>query len=161
VSRLQEPIDALVTAVVLGRMADESFREAFIRPAEPAENESDPHAELAKLEERLRAFEDAAEVGELSPTAFGRMEARLVPQIEAARARTVVERIPAPVRELVEADDPVQLWNSDGFSLARKRAAIRFLATVTILPVTNAHGTHGFDPNRIDIHLRDVPDRTD
>lgn len=156
VSRLQEPLDQLVTGVVLGRMADPEFREAFTAPAERPDDGPDPHVELAALEARLRAFDEAAETGELSPAAYGRMEARLVPQIEAARARTVVERIPAPVRDLVEADDPPELWHSDRFSLPRKRAAIRYLLDVTILPIVGRRGLHGFDPSRIDIQVRDV-----
>jgi DNA invertase Pin-like site-specific DNA recombinase len=158
VSRLQKPIDQLVTDTVLGRMEDPVFREAFTVPVVRTDDEPDPFVELKALEDRLRAFDDAAEAGELSAAAFGRMEARLVPQIEAARARTVTVRIPAPVRDLMEADDPRELWHSDRFSIVRKRAAIRYLVDVLeILPLLGQRGVHGFDPSRIDIQLRGVP----
>jgi hypothetical protein len=138
-------------------MADPVFREAFTVPVERLDDGPDPHIELAALQRRLEAFEDAADAGELSASAYGRMEARLIPQIEAARARTVIERIPSPVRDLVEADDPAELWNSDRFSLPRKRAAIRYLLDIKILPIVGRRGLHGFDPSRIDIQVRNAP----
>lgn len=154
VSRVQEPLDRLVTEVVLARMEDPAFREAFVVATQRPDDGPDPYVELATLEARLRAFDEAAQAGELSAAAYGRMEARLVPQIEAARAKTVQVRVPAQIRDLVTTDDPRELWA--GYSLARRREVIRYMVDIRILPLLGRRGVRGFDPSRIDIQLRNV-----
>ncbi len=155
VSRLQEPIDQLVTETVLAIVARPEFRAAFQRvQTEPSG--PDPREELRVLEERLRAFDEAAEAGELSAAAFGRMEARLMPRIEAARERTVSVRLPGPIRQLVVAHDPAEVWNgwSGTQGLIYRRQVIRYLLDVEILPSLVRHGMHGFDPSRIAVTPR-------
>lgn len=106
VTRSSEAADAVVTALVLGRLS---------RPDDPLTvDEGDRTGELtaaveaaANLRARLAGLEDDVVAGKLSGAAFGRIEARLLVEVAEAERKAqaaTVAHLPRQVRELTEGD---------------------------------------------------------
>lgn len=143
-ARRAAPIDELVTGVIVGRLAMPDAVEVFTAP-------EDGHAqaleELRALRGRLDSFADAAAEGEVTASAFARIESRLLPQVADAERRATAGAS-TPVAELVTADDVQAAW--DALSIESKRVVVRLLLEVTVNPSTV--GTRRFNPE--DIELR-------
>lgn len=146
-ARLAEPVEELVTGVILGRLMMPDAVDVFTPPGDDGHVQA--VAELRGLRDRLDSFADAAADGEVSAAAYARIEARLLPQIADAekRAATVT---PGPVAELVTADDVRAAW--DRLTVESKRTVVRLLVSVTVHPSTT--GTRQFNPDDIEIRWK-------
>lgn len=143
VSRRFHLVDELVTEVVIGRLRMPDAADVF------AAGDDDQHAavdELRALRDRMDSFADAAADGELTASAFARIEARLLPQIDAAAKRAEAS-LPTPVAELVTADDVRAAW--DALPIESQRLVVRLLLEVTVNPSTV--GTRRFNPDDIEL----------
>lgn len=97
--------------------------------------------EADQLRARLDEFRDEAAAGGLTAASLARVEARLLPQIEAADERAHAASVPAPLRELLEpgADIAARL---DAMPASAQRDVVVFLLDLTILrPTTTARGS--------------------
>ena len=142
-SRRAELVDELVTGVILGRLALPDAAEVFTAPEDGTAQALEV---LRALRDRLDSFADAAAEGEVSASAFARIEARLLPQIADAEHRATAGAV-TPVAELVTADDVHAAW--DGLSIESKRVVVRLLLEVTVNKSTV--GTRRFNPEDINI----------
>ncbi|MDG3012496.1 recombinase family protein [Rhodococcus sp. D2-41] len=123
VSRKMEPVDMLVTEVILRRC------ESLSAPDElEATGPADALIEARTLRARLDGFVDQAADGSLSPAALARIEAKLLPQILAAerRAQSTVSPL------VLELLGPTARGRWDGMSIVTRREVVRSLATVRI-----------------------------
>jgi site-specific DNA recombinase len=133
VSRKETDVDEFVSAVMVARLALPDVLGV-------GDDGSAARGEAAKLRARLGGFYDAAAAGEITPAGLARIEATLLPKIEAAEARS--RRVP-PI--LIDAP-----WAS--LPITAKRELVAILATVRILPTR--HGERRFDPSRVSIDWR-------
>lgn len=126
-SRAQDPLDEYVTDVALALLQGIDARDLDrVNPEADAARE-----EARALEQRLDSFTDSAAAGELSSTALGKIEARLLPQIAAARAKAKALAAPRGI-DLKALEDPHGWWGSA--SIAQKRALLRACVHVTVHP---------------------------
>ncbi|WP_288337821.1 recombinase family protein [uncultured Gordonia sp.] len=144
IARLSEYVDDLVTETILADLETKT-------PADYAGDDPEAAAalrEAGELRARLDAFTDQAADGSLSPAALARIEARLLPQIQAAESRAA--RRPSALPAELIGSDARATW--DRLELADRRRIIRGLVTVTINRSTV--GTRRFNPADIDIAWR-------
>lgn len=126
-SRTQEPLDDYVTEFALALLESIDTRDL---------NRTSPEADAAReearaLEQRLETFTDSAVAGELSSTALGKVEARLLPKIAAARAKAKALSVPRGI-DPKALEDPHGWWGSA--TIAQKRTLLRATVHVTIEP---------------------------
>lgn len=142
------PLDEMMERLVIGYLSRPDVS-ALLSAPEPDDSASaKAAAELAELQARLDAFiESASSPGGISPMALADIEARLRPQIAAAKQRSVPRSLPGPVTAMV-AGDPQAVWD-DELDVSQRRQVVRFLMQVTILKSTRGHGNRGFDPTRV------------
>lgn len=147
VSRSEDRVDAVVTVAAVDRLARPDLFEQLARDEDSAVRSA--IADAQALRDRLTGFYDEAAAGALSPAALARIEAQLLPQLEAAesRARQVVL---SPLVAEVGGPDAEARW--EGLSIPQRRELIRALMTVRILPA--GRGRRVFDPKLIEITWR-------
>ena len=147
VSRERERLEGYIEEVVLARLAMPELADLL---ADDDDADSIAAAnEAAELKARLDAFYDEAAEGGLTPAALARIEARLVPQIEAAEKRTRRQHT-SPLLAAVAGPDPSGRWNE--LAIEVKREVIRALCSVRVL--TTSRGQRTFDEDRIEIVWR-------
>ncbi len=147
VSRRVTDTDNFVTEVVLARLERPDLADAFTDTAD-----AETAAALAEAREkraRLDGFYDAAAAGELTPAALARIEARLLPEIEAAdgRARAAVT---SPLVAEVAGSQARDRWVK--LTLPQRREIVSTLMTVRIMPTIR--GSQVFRPESIEIEWR-------
>jgi hypothetical protein len=161
-------LDAYVEEAVIDWFTDTAKARSALIPADDKVKEQAAAAQklINAFEEQLRdaraqAEEYDAEAGRFKLTAasLAGMEARLVPQLEAAKEklRTYTGVSPLVLR-LLEADDPDLVWNGrpaaegrlaeDGLTLDQKREVIRKIVTVRLFKA-RASGRRPLDDDRI------------
>ncbi len=146
VSRKQEDVDALVVGVVLARLARPDLAELMAGPDEQDDVVRAARDEATTKRARLEGFYDAAAAGELTPAALARIEARLLPEIEAAEKRAQPRPLSPLVRD-VAGPDAAETW--ERLTIHQKRELVDLLCTVTVLPA--GRGRRTFDPASVDI----------
>lgn len=146
VRRKQDPVDALVTAVIVARLQHPDVLEALARGI-PAEVE---HArdKIAALEARLSEAADQFADGLITGDQLARITGKLRPQIEAEQAAAAAH-VPLEGVAAVAGPDAERLW--DAASLSVKRAVIETLCSITIEP-TGSGGR--FDPDSVRVEWR-------
>ncbi len=147
VSRRETDVDEFVTEVTLARLERPDLAEVFTETAD-AET-ADALSEAREKRARLEGFYDAAAVGELTPQALARIEARLLPEIEAAdqRARAAVT---SPLVAATAGIDARKHWAK--LSLPQQREIISTLMRVRIMPTRR--GSRTFDPESVGIEWK-------
>ena len=126
-SRAQAPLDEYVVEFTLALLEGIDARDL-----DRATPEADAAREEARaLEQRLESFTDAAVAGELSSTALGKVEARLLPKIAAAHAKAQALTVPRGIDPRA-VEDPRSWWSSA--TIAKKRALLRAAVSVTVQP---------------------------
>jgi len=145
VSRNEDDVDEFVTEVVLARLERPDLADVL------AESRDDDGTAVALAEARekrarLEGFYDAAAAGELTPAALSRIEARLLPEIDAAdrRARAAVT---SPLVGDTAGPDARKRWAK--LTLPQRREIISTLMTVRIMPTVR--GSRVFRPESIAI----------
>lgn len=106
-------------------------------------------ADLDALTQRMDTLAEQAAKGQISPAMLAKIEARLLPQIHAAETRIRALRLPRALAGL-DTTDPAGLW--DSLALAARRALIRELVTVKVLPTQR--GARGIRPGSVEITPR-------
>lgn len=145
VQRAQEPVDRLVVAVLLERLARPDAAD-LLRPAETAEPLEE---EARELRERWDGLAELLADGILRPTAVREQQAKLRTQLDSLQHRIDLARGGSELVAIVTADDVQAVW--DRLSLPKRRALISTLMEVTIRP--QAH-TRIFDPEDVVIDWR-------
>ncbi|WP_324276822.1 zinc ribbon domain-containing protein [Blastococcus brunescens] len=144
VSRNEDDTDEYVTEVILTRLERPDAADLTADSSKNPDRE-DALAEAQEKRARLDGFYDAAAAGELTPQALARIEARLLPEIEAAEQRARTTWTSRLVGEV--AGPGVRDWWETKATLAQKREVISTMATVRILPTTR--GARSFRPESI------------
>lgn len=145
VSRREEYVDEVVEGVTVARLARPDLAELMAAGTEP-----DDGAQVAREKRaRLEAFYDEAAKGGLSPGALVRIEARLLPEIEAAEKRSARATV-TPVVAEVAGPDAAERWTH--LALPQKREIIVALMEVRIMPT--GKGARQFNPAHIEIEWR-------
>lgn len=122
-------IEVIIEALAIGRLSNPDLREALVPVGDDA---ALAMAELEKLRTRLDEFYDAASAGELTPTGLARIEATMLPQIDAAKKRCeLVTRF--PLLDQLAGPDAERKWA--GVDLVQRREVIRELMTIMVLRV--------------------------
>lgn len=145
VARSAKPLDEHVTRVVLGLLARPDFAAAF------AARSDAPDAEALRVEAvTLRARQaEAAELfaaGNITGAQLARITKGLQARLEdtdAAMAQAAAGSALAPFA----TDDPAEVWN--GLAIDRRRAVVRELCAVTVLP--SGRRGNGYDPDLVRI----------
>lgn len=136
VGRDQRYLDEYVTGVAIALLAQ-------LRPGELEDPAVDARAELAGVEARLRQIEaEMQAAGGRAPAILLRAAAGLEDQAEAAR-----RRIAAAAHRPAVAAAAMDRATWDGLPLDRRRAILRDLLTVTVLPTRS--GRRGFDASGV------------
>lgn len=143
VARKSEWVDELITELVLARLSQPDATGLFIRDDDGEVGRV--LDEVATLRARLDSFYDAAADGELSASALGRIEAKLLSEIEALENQ--VRRIELPTAIYDLSDDPHGVWES--LSIVQRREIIRVLLDIRIMPSKTVKGSRKFDPDSI------------
>jgi site-specific DNA recombinase len=144
-SRKQDIVDELVSAVVVERLARPDLADLLAGPTADVDAQA-ARDEATVKRARLTAFVDAAAAGEISPSALARIEARLLPEIEAAERRGRV-RPELPLLREVSGPDAAQVWQR--LTLHQRRELVSVLCAIRILPAGRGHRT--FDPELVEI----------
>ncbi len=147
VSRKESDVDALVEAVVIGRLSRPELLE--LMTAGESEDVAAALGEAREKRARLQGFYDAAAAGDLTPAALSRIESRLLPEIEAAEKRAQ-RATAAPILADVAGRDAPERWSE--LSLPQKREVISLFMRVRILPARR--GARTFDPETVAIEWR-------
>nr|WP_281373651.1 recombinase family protein [Haloechinothrix aidingensis] len=145
VSRQQAKSDAFVEETILRRFERSDAAQLFAPPENGEEYQLAD--ELRTLEARLESFADQAADGSISPDSLARIEAKLQPRIRELREQLRPKTVSSEVTELLQANSPRELW--DRWPLHKKRAAIRAVCTVRILPKVPGSDVKKWDPSRI------------
>lgn len=115
----QAGADEVIRDLVIARcMQDDLYQLLTAAAGDEAEK---ARAEAVRLEGELQEWLDAG----VSPRAYKKQEDRLLPLIAAARERAELLTVPAPIRDLVSADDVLGAW--ERMTVAQRRGAVRFL----------------------------------
>lgn len=124
--RAAAPLEEHVTATVLALLSG-------IDPGTLGDGSNpeldDAREHLAGLERRLEGFTVAAAEGDVSPSALAKIEARLLPQIRQARAKTRALSLPAGIDPQAVAD-PRAWW--DAAPIEQQRALLRTAVRITL-----------------------------
>lgn len=123
-------LDEYVSALVTERLARPDAAE-LLADQQQAEEAQEAMTEAAEKRARLDEFYDAAANGEVTAAAVARIEARLLPEIEAAERRAASVRV-APVLRDVVRPDIADVWPT--LAIGQRREVIRTLMDITLLP---------------------------
>lgn len=147
VSRAETNTDEFVTEVVLARLEQPDLADVLTENVD--DNVNAALAEAREKRARLDGFYDAAAGGELSPQALARIEARLLPEIEAAdrRARGAVT---SPLVADTAGPGARERWTK--LTMPQKREVINTLMRIRIMPT--GRGAQSFNPEHILIEWR-------
>jgi hypothetical protein len=136
VSRREDVLDEYVTETVLRWLERPDNAERLTEPAD--EETAAALAEARDKRARLDGFYDAAAAGELTPQALARIEARLLPEIEAAEHRAQAA-VTSPLVADVAGVEARQRWAR--LSLPQRREIISTLMSIRIMPTVKGSRT--------------------
>ncbi|MGB3708924.1 recombinase family protein [Gordonia sp. (in: high G+C Gram-positive bacteria)] len=134
--RVIERVDPFVTEAIIRRLEGQDLVDDLFESDTEYRAAAD---EAAALRRRLDGFTDAAAEGEVSPTALARIEAKLLPQIDAAEQRARLRL--TPLVTVMRGADARERW--DTLSIIDKRELIRALtASITLAKVGRGRKTY-------------------
>jgi site-specific DNA recombinase len=147
VSRRKDDLEDYITEVTLVRLERPDLADLIA-----GEHDEETEAALAQAREkraRLEAFYDAAAAGELTPAALSRIEARLLPEIEALERRAQAQ-FTSPLVAAIAGPNARERWAT--LTLTQRREVISTLMTVRIMPTVR--GSRDFRPEAIEVVWR-------
>jgi len=146
---LQDPVDALVEETILARMEKPEVL-AQLAAAAGDDTAAEASREVADLERQLDELVDAvsAQPPRMTSALAGRIEAKLIPQLEEARRRAVQTSV---LPEVVTLAGPGARGRWEENTMAERRRIVRALVEVTIHKSPRKLGSRGFDPDLIEI----------
>jgi hypothetical protein len=140
--------------VVIGRLSRPDIYPSLTAADDAAVVAARGEAEALRL--RLDEFVDSAARGELSAAALARVEARLLPQIEAAEKRATLAATPPPLRALITPEGDIrQRW--EAMPIPARKDVIRVLIEAVRLrptPLGRASTYDAIDGQRVEIEWR-------
>jgi site-specific DNA recombinase len=148
VRRRADLVDLLVTETLIKRMEKPDAIKLFAKRDDTETKKALDKADLLKA--RLQSYIDKAITGEISDASFARIEAGLLPQIEAAEAKARAVTMHPLVTKLA-GPDAGQKWAR--FTMVERRTIVRALLEVKILRAVKGN-TRRFDPLDVDISWR-------
>jgi hypothetical protein len=143
--------DAYVTMHVIERLSRDDAADLLRPPPRPGVDVSALRAELKRIEKAGAAqarMHAAGEIGDGELAAGSRYRRERLAEI---KSQLDASSAPDPLAEFRGQPDAERVW--DSLPLERKRAVLRALAVVTILPATRRGS--GFDPGSVRIVPRD------
>jgi len=146
VARAQHLVDPLVEQIVIARLNRPDLADLLAGDDSAATSALD---EARALRARLDGFYDAAAAGDITPAALSRIEAGLLPKIEAAE-RNATPSTASPLLAKFTAGDAGQTWAA--LSMAQRRDVLRVLM-VPVIHKTR-QGARRLDPESIEIKWR-------
>jgi DNA invertase Pin-like site-specific DNA recombinase len=144
VGRRADMVDLLVTEAIIERLSRPDATALFAKASDKRVTEALDHMDT--LRKRLDGFVEAAAAGKISPASLAGIEAKLLPQIEAAekQARTAVT---SPLVAAMAGPDARRQWAR--MTVKDRRTVVRALVEVVINPSTA--GTRRFNPTDIEV----------
>jgi DNA invertase Pin-like site-specific DNA recombinase len=153
VVRAKAPVDAFVTELVLDYL-QRWTAEGILAEADDPETTA-AVARARELQDRYDALAEQAADGAISPTMLAKLEANLLPQIEAAnRAARKATQVPNSVLDAagLGARRQWKAWDDAG-DVARQREVLRSVVEVTIKPASRP-GNVPFDPETVKVEFK-------
>jgi hypothetical protein len=147
VSRLQQPVDELIEALLIARLSRPDALDVFTR-TDDAESEA-ARDDIARLQAKLAQARRLVDEDRLSLESLVDLEARTLPRIKAAQRAAWPREIPAAVTE-VAGDQAAQRWALA--TTADRRAIVDVFVEVTILPT--ARRFQPFDPESVQVRWK-------
>jgi site-specific DNA recombinase len=147
VSRLQDPVDELVCALLVARLSRPDVLAVLTEPDDEPRQEA--ATEAARLRAQLSEAIEMVDAGRLSLTSFSELEARWLPQIAEAEKRARPAWLPDAVGD-VAGPDAASRWATT--PIGDRRAILDALLTVTILPTERRF--QPFDPASVQVEWR-------
>jgi site-specific DNA recombinase len=146
VSRSKQPLEAFLTAELLGRLMHPDVLEVLAEDQRAPGDRAAARQEALEAQARLDEWYAASAKGDVSPTALAAVEVRLLATIADAEARAAVPQVPTLLRAVAGPDAP-RKWK--GLSVEQKRELASMLMQPRILPV--GKGKRVFDSASIDL----------
>ncbi len=146
VRRSQAGMDALVTALVVGRLSRPDAAAALTLADDGAAQEA--LDKVAALRAQLNTAADQFADGIIDGEQLARITSRLRPQLEQYQQ---VARSASTAPDLLDLAAPDIAGRWDSLPLGRKRAAIDLLLAIEVLPSTSRGGHNTFDPESVRI----------
>jgi hypothetical protein len=146
VRRSRPGLDALVTGIVTGRLAQPDAAALLGRSDDGQAQEATDKA--AAVRARLDTAADAYAEGTIDGAQLTRITAKLRPELE--RWQEVV-RASSTAPDLIDVAGPDIAERWEALPLARKRAVIDLLLDISVLPARKAGGHNAFDPESVRI----------
>ncbi len=150
VRRQMKPLDDLVTKVVIGRLSQPDAVDLFRRDDDEEGRQAREQADAIRA--RLDLAADAFAEGDIDGAQLKRITGKLRPELERLER---VERAASTAPDMTDlaAPDIAERW--DSLPLARKRAVIDLLITVTVhLSTARGGAAARFDPRTVEITWR-------
>lgn len=147
-SRRRDWVDDLVSSAVLRRLARPDAADLLLDHDRPDFDAlEDAERDLRRqLDDAAAAYAEKA----ITISQLRTITGTLRPQLERIeRQRQHVDHAPL-LRPLIEADDKLELWESERFGLHRRRAVVQVMMKVTLLP-GGVSGLRTFDPTLVRI----------
>lgn len=144
VSIASEPLERLIEAAVLARLADPGFADAF-RAERP--DTAELEAELADLRATLAGHYAEARARRLSPGGLAIVEAGLLEDIDRVERKLNAVELPADLAEIGEPAEIIERWAD--LDATQRRTVVRAVAALVVLPAV-IKGGRGLDPTRLD-----------
>jgi DNA invertase Pin-like site-specific DNA recombinase len=142
-------LEEFVVGVALERLSRKDFLDAVAaRKARADAGAGGAQDEAKALRERLDGFVEAAAAGQITPAALAKIEARLLPQIDAAEDRAYADHVPAALRK-VAGPDIADRW--EDLPVSTRREVIDLLM---VIKVNRTVRGARFRPERVDIEWK-------
>lgn len=150
VTVLQPPVDELVTAACLARLADPAIYDQLRQAGDDADERAlAAWAEVDELTATLNGWRASASRGQTTPESLATIEADLTRRIRAAQRRAETLAVPPAVRDVLEPGrDIAARWAA--LTLPAQRQVIRRLIDELRVGRAPLPGRHAFDPTRLD-----------
>lgn len=145
---LKKPtFEGFVSQIMVARLREDDVADVLAVRAANGEDAASIRTRIDELQARLDGFYAAAAMGEITSTGLAAIEARLIPEIEAARETSIVATVPSVVRDVLAGPDPGQKWLDQ--SPLGQRDVLKFFMTIRLDVVGKGHRI--FNPDRVRI----------
>lgn len=157
VSRQAALLDDMVENVIVARLSRPDARR-LLRHRDTGLDAGKLHTERAKVATLIAELDDDRDHERISRSRYLARNEALSLRLAAVDEQLAAMFHVDPLAGLVDADDPHRVWfgtlpdRSDGLSLDRRRAVLKVVASVTVLPARR--GSNGFDRESIRIEQK-------
>ncbi|MFJ3923084.1 recombinase family protein [Streptomyces sp. NPDC090022] len=148
----EKRINAYVEEGLMAYLSRDDNRDVFRKINNGGHDVAAAQARLQSLERQLEEAHDASVTFDrdgtpaLSIAGLSAVERRLAPLIAAAKAAARPQVVPSVLMNLIESDDPEELW--EDYDLQQQRAVIRLCVTVR-LHAASHKGVRKLEPGRV------------